>query len=71
MKKLLGYLRLMRPANVITAVADVMAGIAIAGYFVQLAPGTFGWGTTTDIFPPGYPLVYIHHWALQRRNYPQ
>jgi 4-hydroxybenzoate polyprenyltransferase len=49
MKKLLGYLRLMRPANVITAVADVMAGIAIAGYFIQPAPGTFGWGTGPQI----------------------
>jgi len=31
--KLIGYLRLMRPANVVTAVADVLAGMAIAGYF--------------------------------------
>ncbi len=30
--KLLGYLRLMRPANIITAVADVLAGIAISGF---------------------------------------
>lgn len=34
MKKLIGYLRLMRPANVVTSVADVLAGIAIAGYFL-------------------------------------
>jgi 4-hydroxybenzoate polyprenyltransferase len=34
LKKLIGYLRLMRPANVVTSVADVLAGIAIAGYFV-------------------------------------
>ncbi|WP_216641575.1 UbiA-like protein EboC [Pedobacter ginsengisoli] len=33
MKKLLGYIRLMRPANVVTSVADVLAGIAIAGAF--------------------------------------
>lgn len=49
MKKLLGYLRLMRPANVITAVADVMAGMAIAGYFLQLAPGSFEWGSGPQI----------------------
>lgn len=30
------YLRLMRPANIITSVADVLAGIAIAGYFTNL-----------------------------------
>ncbi len=37
MKKLTGYLRLMRPANIVTAVADILAGIAIAGtlYFSQ------------------------------------
>lgn len=52
MNKLLGYLRLMRPANVVTAVADVLAGIAIAGYFIQLAPGSIGWGNlqTLPIF---------------------
>ena len=31
MKKISGYLRLMRPANVITSVADVLAGVAISG----------------------------------------
>ncbi|MES2458173.1 MAG: UbiA-like protein EboC [Bacteroidota bacterium] len=35
MNKLLGYLRLMRPANVVTSVADVVAGIAISGYFLS------------------------------------
>jgi 4-hydroxybenzoate polyprenyltransferase len=30
--KLLGYLRLMRPANIMTAVADVLAGVAISGF---------------------------------------
>lgn len=33
MKTITGYLRLMRPANIITAIADILAGIAIAGYF--------------------------------------
>lgn len=45
MNKLLGYLRLMRPANVVTAVADVLAGMAIAGYFVQQASGGFNWAS--------------------------
>lgn len=36
MKKTIGYLRLMRPANIVTSVADVLAGIAISGYFAQL-----------------------------------
>jgi 4-hydroxybenzoate polyprenyltransferase len=34
-KKFIGYLRLMRPANIVTAVADILAGVAIAGYFVS------------------------------------
>ncbi|RZK81290.1 MAG: polyprenyltransferase [Pedobacter sp.] len=33
LKKLIGYLRLMRPANVVTSIADVLAGIAISGFF--------------------------------------
>lgn len=32
MKKTFHYLRLIRPANIITSVADVLAGIAIAGF---------------------------------------
>lgn len=35
MKKLLSYLHLARPANVITAVADVLAGMVISGYFLK------------------------------------
>jgi 4-hydroxybenzoate polyprenyltransferase len=30
--RLKAYLRLMRPANIVTAVSDILAGIAIAGY---------------------------------------
>jgi 4-hydroxybenzoate polyprenyltransferase len=33
MRQLIGYLRLMRPANIVTAVSDVLAGAAISGYF--------------------------------------
>src|SRR4051794_11997306 len=32
-QQLRGYLRLMRPANIVTAISDILAGIAIAGYF--------------------------------------
>lgn len=31
MKKLMAYLRLTRPANVVTAIADILAGIAVSG----------------------------------------
>lgn len=32
------YLRLMRPANIVTSVADVLAGIAVSGYFLTESP---------------------------------
>ena len=35
MGKINTYLRLIRPANVVTSVADVLAGIAISGYFLN------------------------------------
>lgn len=35
MKKLTGYLRLMRPANIVTAISDILAGVAISGYITQ------------------------------------
>ncbi|MFA6947056.1 MAG: UbiA-like protein EboC [Pedobacter sp.] len=34
MKNPVVYLRLMRPANIVTSVADVLAGMAISGYFL-------------------------------------
>jgi 4-hydroxybenzoate polyprenyltransferase len=36
-KKTSGYLRLMRPANIVTSIADVLAGVAISGYFINYA----------------------------------
>ena len=33
MKKVTGFLRLMRPANIVTSVADVLAGMTIAEFF--------------------------------------
>ncbi|PJJ83192.1 UbiA-like protein EboC [Mucilaginibacter auburnensis] len=38
--KAIAYLRMMRPANVVTSVADVLAGVAIAGYFTGLPLAT-------------------------------
>jgi hypothetical protein len=39
-KKITVYLRLMRPANIVTSVADVLAGVAISGYFYHLTVAT-------------------------------
>jgi hypothetical protein len=47
--KLTVYLRLMRPANIVTSVADVLAGIAISGYFYHLS-------FTANSF---YPIVLL------------
>ncbi|MDB5030774.1 UbiA-like protein EboC [Mucilaginibacter sp.] len=41
-KKITVYLRLMRPANIVTSVADVLAGVAISGYFYHLTLTTGG-----------------------------
>lgn len=37
-KQLGGFLRLMRPANIVTAVADILAGVAISAFAVQVHP---------------------------------
>lgn len=58
MKKLIGYLRLMRPANVVTSVADVLAGIAIAGYFIVPDTG-FGWAAVTGPNLPYLPVILL------------
>ncbi|HEX8608063.1 MAG TPA: UbiA-like protein EboC [Pedobacter sp.] len=58
MKKLTGYLRLMRPANVVTSVADVLAGIAIAGYLV-VADTSFGWGALNGANWPWLPVILL------------
>lgn len=42
MKKLIGYLRLTRPANLVTAVADILAGIAMAVFVAQQSVA-FSW----------------------------
>ena len=36
MNKTTGFLQLMRPANVVTSVADVLAGVAISGFFAGI-----------------------------------
>lgn len=36
MKRTIAHLRLMRPANIITAVADIMAGFAASGAMIQI-----------------------------------
>lgn len=37
LKNIRNYLRLMRPANIVTSIADVLAGIAISGFFTDMS----------------------------------
>lgn len=46
--KLIGYLRLMRPANIVTAIADILAGVAISAYFINVTFST----VTLDLILP-------------------
>ncbi len=50
-----GYLELVRPPNVVTAVADVLAGFAVAG---SVVPGALPWlaGATTCLYAGGVTL---------------
>lgn len=45
MKKIIGLLRLTRPANVVTAVSDILGGIAISGYLLKKNPEAHGWNS--------------------------
>jgi len=45
LKKVKGFLQLMRPANIVTSVSDVLAGIAISGFLINT---NF---SSDDIFP--------------------
>lgn len=54
------YVSLMRPANLVTAVADVLAGIAIAGYFNQAnaSGAAIGWLSLATIGLYGGGVVF-------------
>jgi 4-hydroxybenzoate polyprenyltransferase len=43
LKKIKNYLRLVRPANIVTSIADVLAGIAISGFFMDWYPDQGKW----------------------------
>lgn len=41
--RLLAYLQLTRPSNILTAIADVMAGFAVSGAIVEIVDAGNGW----------------------------
>jgi 4-hydroxybenzoate polyprenyltransferase len=66
--KIIGFLRLMRPANIVTSVADVLAGMTIAGFFGHpwmkgiglcvATIGLYGGGVVfNDVFDAGLDAV--------------
>lgn len=75
MNKLIGYLRLMRPANVITAIADVLAGIAIAGYFIdqntQLLPVVLLCISTIGLYSGGIIMNDVFDAELDAKERPE
>jgi 4-hydroxybenzoate polyprenyltransferase len=50
LEKIIVYLRMMRPANVVTSVADVLAGAAIAGVFSEATYKGYWHGVLTLCF---------------------
>lgn len=60
MKKLKALLSLTRPANLVTAIADVLAGMAIAGYFLQNSPAPVpvGWLALATVCLYGGGVVF-------------
>jgi 4-hydroxybenzoate polyprenyltransferase len=42
-QKIIGFLRLMRLANIVTAISDILAGIAISGYITNQNWGQIDW----------------------------
>ncbi|QJW88572.1 UbiA-like protein EboC [Spirosoma taeanense] len=54
------FLSLTRPANLVTAIADVLAGMAIAGYFLDAspAPAPVGWLALSTVCLYGGGVVF-------------
>ena len=60
MDKIKALLSLTRPANLVTAIADVLAGMAISGYFLvyDAAPAPMGWLSLATVGLYGGGVVF-------------
>jgi 4-hydroxybenzoate polyprenyltransferase len=56
MNRIYAHLVLMRPANIITAVADIMLGFAASGSILRLLQ--------QDAFTLGHPILYPLYWLV-------
>ncbi len=75
MKKLLGFLRLTRPANIVTAVSDILAGIAISGFFLDqpfdYAPVAWLILSTIGLYGGGVVMNDVFDAELDARERPE
>lgn len=78
MKKITPYLRLLRPANIVTSVADVLAGIAIAGFFsgwlfdnAHIIPVVFICAATIGLYGGGIVFNDVFDAALDKVERPE
>jgi 4-hydroxybenzoate polyprenyltransferase len=81
--RLLSYLRLMRPANIITAWADILLGFAVSGVYLPASVsgwfhltgghlGSLGWlvAATTGLYGGGVVLNDVFDLEIDRRERP-
>ncbi|MBD2252631.1 UbiA-like protein EboC [Nostoc parmelioides] len=67
------YLQLMRPANIITAWADIMAGFAASGYFIQIDLVQLLWLllATTGLYGGGIVFNDVFDTELDAKERPE
>jgi len=73
-----GYFRLMRPANIVTAITDILAGVAVAGYFtdtsfgeLQLSPVLWLVLATTGLYGGGVVFNDVFDAELDKVERPE
>jgi 4-hydroxybenzoate polyprenyltransferase len=73
--KLIGFFRLTRPANIVTAVADILAGIAISGFFLKPADdlSSVAWLilSTTGLYGGGVVMNDVFDATLDKVERPE
>ena len=62
-QKLLGYARLARPANLPTAAADILAGIAVSGVVSSTDIGSFSKAVS------GLDIFYLRFENIHKKNF--
>lgn len=75
MDKLIGFFRLARPANIVTAVADILAGIAISGFFLEayddLSPVVWLMFSTAGLYGGGVVMNDVFDAELDQIERPE